>query len=216
MTRINLIKYGFVRCPSADFTDDGSRFTCYRVGNGVRVSKLVADGQVYLSAASDCNKGTLPYEVYSKLPHYKDSSWKWNGVSMATLTEQDIIDFYDACIAYEKEYEEAEAAIVYPTLEELQKKATELYVATMADVKAINSLFNHYAFDAASKFSSYEWKTCQEYIRNLLGELNRLDPEQYPQKIVNTVASFGFMNRVYKESYYSTYIKELFAKHCMK
>ena len=90
MNRINLTKYGFERCPSADFTDDGNRFTCYRAGKGVVVSKLVADGQAYLSASSDCNKGTLPYEIYSQLPHYKDSSWKWNGVSVVTLTEHHI------------------------------------------------------------------------------------------------------------------------------
>jgi hypothetical protein len=215
MNRINLAKYGFVRCPSADFSDDGNRFTCYRAGNSVRVSKLVSDGQVYLSADSDCNKGTLPYEIYSKLPHYNDSSWKWNGVSVATLTEQDLIDFYNACVLYEQEYEEAVAKLVYPSLEDLQKKSMELYLHLMTEVKEVDKLFGKYALEAATKLSPYEWEACQKYIKSLVREMNAVDPTEYPQKILNTVASFSFVKRVPKESFYYSQIKEMFGRYCM-
>lgn len=54
---INLKKYGFVRAPEADFSDDGNRFTCYYYdpeGAGdkrIRLSKHISrDGDVYLSA----------------------------------------------------------------------------------------------------------------------------------------------------------------------
>ena len=39
-----MTKYGFKRWKDGDFSDDGNRFTCYRVGKRVSVSKLVSDG----------------------------------------------------------------------------------------------------------------------------------------------------------------------------
>lgn len=215
MKRVNLVKYGFVRWPEEDFSDDGNRFQCYRVGKAVRVSKLVAEGEVYLSA-SEPTGGKLPYQVYSQLPHYRAANWSLNGVALNPLNDEDLQNFYKACIAYEKEYEEAEANLVYPTLEDIQKKATELYIATMANVKELEKLFNKYIFDAAVRFSPYEWKNCQEYLKNLIREMESLDPETYPQKIVNTAGSFNFMDRKHKESYYFTYIKELFERYCMR
>ena len=107
MQRINLTKYGFVRWPEKDCSDDGNRFTCYRAGKKVRVSKLVSEGCAYLSIESSVGNGTLPYDVYSKLPHYHEATWAYNGVSVACLTDNSLKAFYNACVAYEKEYEEA-------------------------------------------------------------------------------------------------------------
>ena len=53
MKKIMMNKYGFVRWPEEDFSDDGNRFYCYKVGNRVRVSKLVSDGVAYISARVD-------------------------------------------------------------------------------------------------------------------------------------------------------------------
>ena len=107
MKRINLVKYGFVRWPEGDFSDDGSHFQTYKVGR-VRVTKHVSDGQAYIDG--DINDGKLPYEVYSNLPHYK-ATGKLNGVSIATLAEDDLQELYEACQAYEVEYTNAENSI---------------------------------------------------------------------------------------------------------
>ena len=85
MTRINLVKYGFIRDAAEDFSDDGNRFQVYKVGR-VRVTKLVSDGEAYIDG--DINDCRLPYEVYSKLPHYK-AIGRLNGVSLASLTEDE-------------------------------------------------------------------------------------------------------------------------------
>ena len=58
MKRIELVKYGFIRSPEDDFSDDGNRFTCYRVGK-VRVSKLISHGDAFISARID--DYILPY-----------------------------------------------------------------------------------------------------------------------------------------------------------
>ena len=62
MERITMTKYGFIRSKEDDFSDDGNRFTCYRVGK-VRISKLVSDGEAYIDAYID--SGMLPYDIYS-------------------------------------------------------------------------------------------------------------------------------------------------------
>lgn len=116
MKRIELQKFGFVRAPELDFSDDGNRFTCYTVGN-VRVSKTTWNGEVFL--AGRIEDSTVPWDIYSQLPHYKALD-KLNGVSIEGLTEQDIKDLFNACVEYSKEYAEAKANLVYPTVEELK------------------------------------------------------------------------------------------------
>lgn len=217
MKRINLVKFGFVRTPEEDFIDDSSRFTCYRAGKTVRVSKLVSDGQAYLSISSECGKGTLPFEVYSKLPYYNDANWRWNGVPVAGLTDKDLEDFYNACLAYEREYEEAEAAIKYPTLEEIREKAVKLTAKSLLELSKIEMLLSKYGLEAAAKFSTYEWKQVQEYIKHLQADVVRFDPEAFPETIVGKSYSFDFVKPEYnmEESYWFTYLRDLFKKYCM-
>lgn len=136
MERINLTKYGFERTPEDDFSDDGNRFTCYRLGN-IRVSKLVADGQVYISGRM--NADTLTYDEYLELPHYRGLD-ALNCVSKASVSEESLIDFYNCCIAYQKEYEEAAAKSVFPTFEELKNYFEEVKAIRMKELAEVKSL----------------------------------------------------------------------------
>jgi hypothetical protein len=218
MKKIMMTKYGFVRRPEEDFSDDGNRFTCFRAGKNVRVSKLVADGQAYLSADSSVGNRTLPYDVYSKLPHYHDAGWKWNGVSVASLTEQDLIDFYNACVAYEQEYEAAEASMVYPTLEELTAKAHKIVSHRLFEISKIENRLKKYTREAIEKFSSYEWKRVQDCTKSLMADVKKFDPDTYPQQILGTASSFNFIKSEndMDESYWFKSLKEIFEKYGMK
>ena len=213
MTRINLVKYGFVRDAAEDFSDDGNRFQAYRVGR-VQVTKLVSDGEAYIDG--DIDRGTLPWDIYSKLPHYP-AVHKLNGVTVSTLTEDDIQELYEACQAYEVEYANAENSIKYPTLEEIQDKAVKLTAKSLLELSKIENLMSKYALEAAAKFSSYEWKTLQEYTKHLMADAQRFNPETYPQTIVGQQFSFTFVKPDYetKESYWFTSLKDLFTKYCM-
>ena len=213
MTRINLVKYGFVRTHEDDFSDDGNRFQCYRVGR-VQVTKLVSDGEAYIDG--DIDRGTLPWDIYSKLPHYP-AVHKLNGVTLSTMTEADIQEFYEACQAYEVEYKSAENSIKYPTLEEIQAKAVKLTAKSILELSKIESLMSKYALEATTKFSPYEWKTLQEYTKNLMADVKRHDPDTYPQTIVGQQFSFTFVKPDYgmKENYWFTSLRDLFAKYCM-
>ena len=210
MTRINLVKYGFVRDAAEDFSDDGNRFQAYKVGR-VRVTKLVSDGEAYIDG-SIRDDGKLPYEVYSKLPHYSAVS-RLNGVSVATLTEDDIQKLYEDCQAYEVEYTNAENSIKYPTLDELTQQCMRIYGKRLVEISTVEDLMRDHGFKAAAKLSAYEWKYLQEYLKNLMGKLMQYDPATYPKSILGQAYSFSFVkpdNGELKDCYYYEWIIKLF------
>jgi hypothetical protein len=214
MKKIMMAKYGFVRCPEEDFSDDGNRFQTYKVGR-VRVTKLVSDGEAYIDG--DINDGKLPYEVYSKLPHYALCG-KLNGISLAALTDEDLQELYEDCVAYGREYTDTENSVVYPTLDEIKEKAVKVTAKSLVELTKVEMLLKNYGLEAVAKFSPYEWKTVQEYTKHLLVDVQRFDPETFPQTVVGKSYSFDFVKPEthMEESYWFTYLKELFGKYCMK
>ncbi len=217
MKRVNLTKYGFIRWPEEDFNDDGNNFQCYRAGKAVRVSKLVSDGQIYLSIDSSCGNRTLPYEVYSKLPYYNEANWTYNGVSVETLTEADIQAFYEACISYEKAYEETEATIKYPTLEEITEQCEKVWAKAMAEYSAGQTIvMDAVLLNKFIKLSDYEVKSVRDDLRRLKEETEKFHPKTYPQRIVGQAESFKFVspdnNSLTQENYWLRDLKGIFVK----
>ena len=213
MTRINLIKYGFTRFPEEDFSDDGNRFTCYRFSDtNSHISKLVADGQVYLSAHVS---GQLPYEVYSKLPNYQAATWSYNGISVASLTYEMLQDFFRACVQYEKEYQAAEASIEYPTECELLAKCIRIQNKLILEMNELETLIGEHAVEAAVKFSKWEWEQLQKYLTYMLQELIKYKPDTFIPNVLGTARSITFLQN--KEDTEPTYwyrsIKEVFTKY---
>lgn len=188
MKRINMTKYGFVRWPEEDFSDDGNRFTCYKVGETVRVSKLTSGGQVYISARIDGTK--LPYDVYSKLPHYKTLD-ELNGVSLATLTDNDLLELYYNCLDYEMEYAEAEGSIVMPTFEEIKEQCEKIRAKRIAEFEYVTKLVSDNIILLAEKLSQYDWKTLKEDL-NILRERSNFDIDTYAASLVNHSRSIDF------------------------
>lgn len=213
MTRINLVKYGFIRFPEEDFSDDGNRFTCYRFSDtNSHISKLVSDGQVYLSAHVS---GQLPYDTYSKLPHYRAATWSFNGISVTSLTDSMLQGFFNACVEYEKEYQAAEASIQYPTELELQHKCLHIQAKLIKEMNELEKLMGEHAVEAAAKFSKWEWEQLQEYLKNMLQKLSQSNPDKLIPTILGTARSFTFLQN--KEDTEPTYwyksIKEMFQKY---
>ena len=217
MKRINLVKYGFVRWPEEDFSDDGNRFTCFRAGKNVRVSKLVSNGEVYLSIGSTVGKGTLPHEVYCNLPNYNSASWKYNGVSIDSLTEQDLIDFYNACVSYEKEYEEAESSIKYPTLEEITAQSEKLYAKSEDEYKQASQFVADAVFSGAILgLSDYKLTSLRRHLNCLKSAINNYDPKELPRRMVGKSASFDFVKPTYCYLVHKSWYLEQIEKYIEK
>ena len=192
MKRIELAKYGFIRCKEDDFSDDGNRFTCYRVGK-VRVSKLVSDGEAYIDAYIDC--GMLPYEIYSKLPHYRDLG-VLNGVSASDITEDDLQKLYEDCISYEKEYDDAYNAIEWPTEKEIADKANEFFTEYVKVYNQLEEELRYNMLTIANRCSSYEWSSLRDYIRSFRNAYEQYsDPDDYGRRLFKNIRSLDFVKK---------------------
>lgn len=143
MNKVNLTKYGFVRTPEEDFSDDGTRFQVYKAGKHVRISKASWLDEIYIAARLNDDVNGLTYEEESALPHYKSLS-RLNGVSKLHLTDADLKQFYDDCIAFEKEYEEAVSNIVYPSETELFKAFEQIKEVKEHEFNVVDKLIHEH------------------------------------------------------------------------
>jgi hypothetical protein len=209
MKKIMMTKYGFVHWPEEDFSDDGTRFTAYKVGERVRVTKATYKGEAYIDATILGTK--LPYEVYSKLPHYS-AIGRLNGVSIESLTDKDLFDLYEACVAYEKEYFGAENSIQMPTLEEIKEQCVKVQAKRIAEFTEVETMLGKYAAKMAVKLAPWQWKTTQEYLKNLAAKVAIFSPGLYAPTILGTAQSITFCKPDCSElgnCYYYNYLMDL-------
>ena len=210
MKKIMMTKYGFIRWPEESFSDDGTRFEAYRVGERVRVTKATYKGEAYIDGTIHGTK--LPYEVYSKLPHY-DAISKLNGVSIDSLTDQDLIDLYEACIAYEQEYNDAENTIQMPTLDEITQQCIKIQAKRMAELAEAEALLSKYAVKLALTLPAWQWKIIREYLSSLAAQQAKFNPELLAPTIFNTARSISFCRPDCAEltdCYYYKYLMDMF------
>ena len=209
MKKIMMSKYGFVRWPEEDFSDDGNRFTCYKVGDRVCVSKLVADGYAYIDAS--IGGQLLPYDVYGKLPHHKDLG-KLNGVPVHTLTDQMLFDLVEACLYYEKEYNAAEASIIFPTEDEIKARCMEVrkrFEMQLAEIEYIMSKKNMTML--AFKIPEWEWRELRADLIRLVKQAEAYEPETYCKAIYHTRQSLEFCKldaNILNDTFYFDRIKK--------
>lgn len=209
MKKIMMNKYGFERWPEQDFNDDGNRFTCFKAGARVRVSKTTSNGQAYISARIDDIK--LPFEEYSKLPHFRALD-KLNGVSIESLNDSDLITLYNDCLAYEKEYTDAENSIVMPTLEEIKEHCRYICGARQNELIVIEHLLKTNISILLTSLSDYKWSDIKSYYIKLQNEIKNYDENTYAKRILGTSYSIDFCkanNSLKKESYYYGRLMEI-------
>ncbi len=208
MKRIELTKYGFIRSKEDDFSDDGNRFTCYRVGK-VRVSKLVSDGQAYIHASID--DYLLPYETYGQLPHYRYLS-DLNGVSVSSITEEDLQKLYEDCISYEKEYDDAYNSIKWPTETELRVKARAYNMAWKDCIIKLEEAIKFNSIALITNLSEYYFKEFQRYYKIILTTAKvYADPQKYAEDLYKNPRSMDFMKRdIRKDVDENFYVTEIY------
>jgi len=208
MKKIVMKKYGFIRNENEDFHDDGNNFKGYATGpnSRLRITKLVSDGRAYLS--SDMHGNKLDYDEYSKLPHYKDAAWNYNGVDMDSLTDEDLINWYNACVEYEKEYIEAESKVVFPTIEEIRNQCFMLNKIRQQEIKEVEELLQKASLNLFLKGTSdYELRNIRAYYKNLTNRFYNLDT--YPQTIQYSNYGRNFIKEINPDIQPSWYYKQL-------
>lgn len=214
MTRINLVKYGFIRFPEEDFSDDGNRFQAYKVGR-VRISKLVSDGQAYIDGRID--EGFLEYEEYKKLPHYSEIS-RLNGVSITSITEDDLQRLYEDCLAYEAEYtaEENRVKASLPTEDEIRERCFEILGLRHAELDEIDKRLATLTPKLLVCTNDWEWKYIRDHYKSLVNKITTYNVSEFPKSIVGKPSSRTFMsgrNGELKPTYYYESLMEIFDKY---
>jgi hypothetical protein len=216
MKKITMTKYGFIRNEREDFSDDGSRFQGYMTSpnSRLRISKHVSNGRAYLSSSMNGNK--LDYNEYSKLPHYQEATCEYNGIDMNSLTDEDLVDFYKACVEYEKEYIEAESKVVFPTIEEIRNQCIRIRKLRQQELNNITKLINENGTTLLLGLTSdYELRSLRDYYKNLKRASEGLDPDLYPQTIQKSNYGRNFVketNSDLKENWYYRQLKEIISK----
>ena len=204
-----MTKYGFKRWKEEDFSDDGNRFTCYKVGKRVRVSKLVSEGEAYIDAGIDY--GDLPYEVYSKLPCYRELS-ALNGVSTSSITEEDLQKLYEDCLTYEKAYDEAYNSIKWPTETELRVKARAYQMAWKECIIKLEEAIKFNSIALITNLSEYYFKEFQRYFKQVLSNAKQFEkPQEYAERLYKQTRSLDFMKKDIRNDVDNCfYVKEIY------
>lgn len=208
MEKVNLTKYGFIRTPDEDFSDDGTRFYCYAVGR-VRVSKAAGCGMYFIDGRID--HGELTWEEYSNLPHYK-AIGKLNGIRKDELTEDMLEQLYEDCLAYEQEYDEAERTCAWPTLEEIAAKRKQIREVRQAELDEIKQLTT---VDKLLALGKWDLESFRDYYKSLAAQANPTGTdEEFAKSVYHKAYSKDFVKSNYelKPSWYYTELKETLAK----
>lgn len=192
MNRIDLTKFGFVRSKEEDFSDDGSRFTCYRAGK-IRVSKCSCGDDIFIAGRWEGNGSRLDYEEYSKLPHYKAMD-RLNGVDKSSLAEEDLAQLYQDCIAYSAEYQQTLDQVVYPTVEEIANARRSSIEARRRELEDITNKISKNV-DKLLKMGSYDYSVFQRRYNELKDKAEPVGTdEEYAKSIYGSLYSRSLAN----------------------
>ena len=171
---IRMTSHGFMRSPEDDFTDDGNRFTCYRLPDvpNVRVSVCVDRGEYYISARDESCE--LTYEEYSKLPCYHEMDML-NGCSESYVKEN-MQKFIECIHTYENAYREAVNNLQQVSDDEIK----EIYKNKYRDLlmKMINDIRSRINFNIFNIKSEWDFKRLKEYYDNLIRDFNCYSDER--------------------------------------
>lgn len=218
MKRINLTKYGFERSKEDDFSDDGNYFICYRhpQAPNIRVSKLVADGEVYLS--SSLKEMELNYDEYKTAKNYQKATWDFNPANISNLTDDDLRSFTQAVIDFNDECKEILNKAYIPTREELEKKFDEYRSQAIDDKAKLSEIYNgilkNAIYNPTTKFDKY---TCLfsaiRYFKEALNyaeDILKRNKKEYIDSLENDsrLRKIYYMNDEIKPYWTIKYIEE--------
>lgn len=167
---LNLAKYGFTRDASLDFTSCYKKYTGYTVGK-VQVTRMVGTANCFgyklaTITVKPALDDRLPYNVYSKLPHYAGLK-KLNNVRADKVTDADLTAFYNDCVEYEKEYDNAIASLKYPTAKEAEDKALLIAQHFAEQAALLELLLRPHIFQILSHKDSMRARSAIAYYRRI-------------------------------------------------
>jgi hypothetical protein len=169
----------------------------------------VSDGWAYIDGSiRTCG---LPYEVYGNLPHYR-AVGRLNCIKLEALTEDMLTQLFFDCVEYEKEYDAALAAMVWPTELEIKRQCEKVQYKAKLELIDIEQAISGKVVYLAKTLQDWEWKTIREYIKSIENRIKSYDPDVAAKRMVGAASSIEFCrpnNSNLADSYYYTHIMEL-------
>lgn len=203
---LSLKKYGVVRDPANDFSDDGNRFRAYLYKDVVPITYLRDGDDVYLSIAFH-HLGDINYEEYREFPSYKNVN-KYNGVN---INEVDPEDFIKICEEAFKDINNFRENVKSP-----DRGAYEKYLKTYADYykkqieKARDLIANN--LEKVADLSSYRLERLFEYyndIRRLLKTYSKGSENVSDVRIRNALSDSSLYRQKEEIAEDCFYLKEI-------
>lgn len=197
------MKYGFVRNPAGDFSDDGNRFREYIYKNDkgeMPMTYLKSDGQVYASIALH-HKDELSYNDYKNLPSYKDAD-KYNGVGEDSVDVKDLADIASRLI---DEYNEMVNSIEDVPDEELDARYSELVSAAKQNYNHMLTALREIDITKILTLGDYKLKQLKEYFNSAKNNIVNLVASKDRIKSGSIRARRDFMR--YSESNIREYVE---------
>ena len=132
-----------------------------------------------------------------------------------SLTDEDLVNWYNACVEYAKEYIEAESKVVFPTIEEIRNQCIRINSIRKMEIQKVEELIQKVALNLfLNGTSDYELREIRRYYQTLKGRF--FDPDKYPQSIQNTNYGRNFVketNGDLKPDWYYTHLIESLEKY---
>lgn len=157
-------KYGFVRRPEDDFSDDGNRFRGYVYKNDkgeMPLTYLKADGEVYAAIALH-HLNDLSYDEYKNLPSYRDAD-KYNGVPEDSVDVADLAKIAERLI---DEYNEAKSKLDRVSNEELKDMCDKLEKAARDDYNKTIKMLDSISIVKILSLNEYKIKRLKDYLNS--------------------------------------------------
>ena len=99
-----------------------------------------------------------------------------------------------------------------PTLEEIKEQCVRVQAKRIAEFAEVEAMLSKYAAKMAITLPAWQWKTAQEYLKNLAGELAKYSPELFATRILGSAQSIKFCKSDCLEldnCYYYNYLMDI-------
>lgn len=211
MERINLKKFGFIRTPKNDFSDDGNRFTTYTIEGyeELEVSKLLSDGELYLAGHVTYK---LPYDKYEELELPKKMN-QLNGITWADVTDEMIAEFAADCKEAVEGVRRIEANYAWPTYADIWSKLIAERDNAKEVAEELKSMLS-VDFFLTTGLYTYQMRYILDDLQFIIQISNRTDAELGEQatRYLQTARGVDIANGKYTE-YNIEYKKNRFLKY---
>ena len=186
-------KYGFVRTPEHDFSDDGNRFATYRYKDRIQISYLndtLRTGNIYISA--DFDEIPLNFDEVHTLPSYS-KLYIYNGVKPEEIDLPEYVKILDKFLAEaDKKIEE---------VEDIDLDLYEEYLTYMKDYDedCLSLALAAIKLDKLFELREYYYTTVRKHVQSLKSKVKKWEDTPIKDRLIIQPGQEPYVRRDIKD-----------------